>query len=74
MAWVGLTPCGFCGTGQHQLCPGSIRNASAYDPKRPETADRIWVCPCSDAGHGAPEGSRAGRMGVTEADLKGAGL
>ena len=43
----GKSPCGFCRTGHHHLCPGQIASATASD----RDGDRTWVCPCAAAGH-----------------------
>ena len=32
--------CGFCSTGHHRYCPGTILNASAKTP------DKVWRCAC----------------------------
>ncbi len=39
---VGKYPCGYCGTGNHGLCPGSIAGAAG---------GRDWVCPCGQVDH-----------------------
>jgi hypothetical protein len=44
----GKSLCGFCMTGHHQLCPGSVKNAR---PATPDGADRTWYCQCAQAGH-----------------------
>lgn len=46
----GKSPCGFCSTGHHPLCPGTIRNgANAPNP--------LILCPCAEDGH--PESMEA---------------
>jgi hypothetical protein len=49
---TGKFPCGFCDTGNHQLCPGTIADAVPVNPQNPDSADRVWQCPCQHAGAG----------------------
>jgi hypothetical protein len=37
-------PCGFCATGDHNLCKETIRNGS-------QAKVAVWECPCWQAGH-----------------------
>lgn len=41
---TGKNPCGFCSTGHHTLCPGSVKCGSLAPVQ-------IIVCPCSAQGH-----------------------
>lgn len=40
----GRSPCGFCSTGHHTLCPRTIRNGSA-------AKDPVWSCVCAEEEH-----------------------
>jgi hypothetical protein len=45
MGKAGRRPCGFCTTGDCQLCRGSYSNGAAA-PDGP-----VWGCPCAASGH-----------------------
>jgi hypothetical protein len=48
---TGRYPCGFCASGAHHLCPGTIAGGVPVDAQNPGSADRVWQCPCSAREH-----------------------